>query len=131
MKQLLLLALLFPACTHVVQSPKPEPVKTQTGHFKLIVPNATWEPIFFKSIDERASLANLSSLRVALQKDDLELRLWNGFGVTALEGFVLRRRSGQWSAIHVDGIHPKLPRAQYERHLSAPKSGWNECWRRL
>ncbi len=131
MKQVLLLALLLPASMQVAQSPRQHPVKSQARQFKLIVPSATWEPIFFKSINERARVANLSTLRVALPKDDLELRLWNGFGLTALEGFVLRRRAGRWSAIHLDGIHPRLPREKYEKHLSAPTSGWNECWRRL
>ena len=131
MKPVLLLALLFFGCTDVARYSKPEPVKSQASQFKLIVPNTTWEPIFFRSINERASLANLSSLRVALPKDDLELRIWNGFGLTALEGFVLRRSAGQWSAIHLDGVHPKLPREKYQKQLSAPKSGWNECWRKL
>jgi hypothetical protein len=131
MKPIVLLALLFYSCGHVGQSPKLEAVKSQASQFKLKVPKATWEPIFFQSIDERASLAHLPSLRVALPKDDLELRIWNGFGLTALEGFVLRRSSGKWSAIHLDGIHPKLPRQDYQKQLSAPKSGWNECWRKL
>jgi hypothetical protein len=131
MKQLLLLILLLGATTNVAQSPKSEPVKFQQGKFKLIVPNARWEPIFFQPINERANLANLSTLRVALPKDDLELRIWNGFGLTALEGFVLRRKSGQWTAIHLDGIRSKLPKQQYQRRLPAPKSGWDECWRRL
>ena len=132
MKQVLLLTLLlFPAGIPVMQSRKSEPVKSEANQFKLIVPNTTWEPIFFRSINERARLANLSSLRTALPENDLELRTWNGFGVTALEAFVLRRSAGQWSAIHLDGIHPKLPREKYQRQLLAPKSGWNECWRKL
>jgi len=131
MKQAILLALLLSACAGVAQSPKPEPVKSQTSQFKSIVPDASWERISFQSINERASLANLSTLRMELKKDDLELRIWNGFGLTALEGFVLRRNAGQWSAIHLDGIHPKLPREKHQKDLPAPKSGWNEFWRKL
>lgn len=97
----------------------------------LIVPKSIWEPIYFKSINERANIAKLGSLRVVLPKNDLELRLWNGFGLTALEGFVLRRHAGKWSAIHLNGVYRGLPKREYQRQLSAPKSGWNEAWRKL
>ena len=106
-------------------------LQTEPGQFRVVVPKADWEPIFFKAIDERAGIAKLPSLRTALPKDDLELRIWNGFGLSALEGFVLRRTSGNWTAIHVDGIHRKLSRDKYEQQLAAPKSGWNECWAKL
>ena len=82
---------------HVEQTLTVELIKPQESEFKLIIPKSIWEPIFFKAIDERAGIANLSSLRVELRKNDLELRLWNGFGLTLLEGFVLRRVSGKWS----------------------------------
>lgn len=131
MTQILLLALLFSAGTLVTQSPKSEAPQSQASEFKLIIRKTIWEPIFFQAIDERAQQSDLPTLRVALPKDDLELRLWNGFGLTALEGVVLRRRAGEWSAIHLDGIHAKLPKASYQKTLSAPKSGWTECWRKL
>jgi hypothetical protein len=99
---------------------------------RLDVPKDTWEPIFFKSIDERARIANLKTLRAAsLPDDDLEVRVWHGFGLTALEGFVLKRAAGEWSAIHLDGIHSNLPRSEYEKKLQTPKAGWEFCWRRL
>ena len=62
--------------------------------------------------------------------DDLEVRVWHGFGLTALEGFVLKRTAGEWSAIHLDG-NPNLPCSEYEKKLQTPKSGWELCWRRL
>ena len=76
------------------------------------------------NISDDSAFASLSSAqsRVALPKDDLELRVWHGFGLTLLEGFVLRRRAGRWSAVHLDGIHSKLPGSQYQRQLPAPKS---------
>ena len=107
----------------------PGPVRKE---LRLDVPKETWEPIFFKSIDERATIANLKTLRAAsLPDNDLEVRVWHGFGLTALEGFVLKRAAGEWSAIHLDGIHSNLPRSEYEKRLQTPKSGWEECWRRL
>jgi hypothetical protein len=107
----------------------PAPVRQE---LRLEIPEDTWEPILFKSIDERARIANLKTLRAAfLPGDHLEVRVWHGFGVTALEGFVLKRAAGAWSAIHLDGIHPNLPRSEYEKRLQTPKSGWEVCWRRL
>ena len=131
MKTVLLLTLLLSPFLQTPQSQKVEPVNPPASQFKLIVPTSTWEKIFFEAINKRASIANLPSLRVALPKDDLELRLWNGFGLTALEGFVLQRRAGQWKAVHLDGISRGLPKQEYQRQLSAPKSGWNEFWRKL
>jgi hypothetical protein len=94
--------------------------------------NSGWEEIYFESIDERAKIAGLSNLRtLVLPEGDLEVRVWNGFGNTALEGFVMKRSAGQWAAIHLDGIHSRLPRNKYQRKLHPPKSGWEECWTRL
>ena len=131
MNQVLLLALLLSSCTLATQSPKLETVRPEPRQFRLVIPKAPWERIFFQSINERASIAKLPSLRTALPKGDLELRIWNGFGLTPLQGFVLRRSSGKWSAIHLNGINPRLPRDQYEKELGAPKTGWNECWTKL
>lgn len=98
----------------------------------LDIPKDTWEPIFFEAINERARIANLKSLRAAaLPDNDIEVRVWHGFGLTALEGFVLKRVTGEWSAVHLEGIHPGLRRSEYEKKLQPPKSGWELCWRRL
>lgn len=130
MKPVLVLTLLLFPLLPMTQQIEP-PVRPSTNQFKLIVPKSSWEQIYFEEINKRAHIANLQSIRVALPKDDLELRLWNGFGLTALEGFALRRRAGEWSAIHLEGIYPRLPRREYQKQLSAPKSGWNEAWRKL
>jgi hypothetical protein len=64
-------------------------VVERPDNFQVIIPKETWEPIYFKAIDERATIAKLPSLRhAALPKDDLETRLWIGFGLTALRGHV-------------------------------------------
>ena len=53
---------------------------------QLNVPKDIWEPIFFQAIDERAKRGRLRSLRLgALPGDDLEVRVWHGFGLTALQ----------------------------------------------
>ena len=99
--------------------------------FHLDTPKVTWEPIFFEAIDERAKLSNLKNLRAPLPNDDLEVRIWHGFGLTALEGFVLQRAAGQWSAIHLDGITRKVASPDSKRALQEPKSGWDATWQRL
>ena len=131
MKPVLLLILLLLTLLQTPRSKKVEAVDPVANQFKLFVPEFIWEKIFFQGINERARIAELKSLRIALPKDDLELRLWNGFGRTALEGFVLQRRRGEWSAVHLDGIHRGLPKREYQKQLTAPKIGWNEFWRKL
>ncbi len=131
MKSVFVVTLLLSPFLLMAEFQKGAGVTPPTSEFKLKVPNDTWEKIFFESINERARIAHLGTLRVALPKDDLELRVWNGFGLTALEGFVLRRHNGEWSAIHLDGIHSGLPKREYQKQLSAPKSGWDNVWRKL
>jgi len=131
MKSLCLVILLLSPFLRILEFQKGATVNPATSEFKLIVPKAGWEQIFFEAINERTRIANLRSLRVALPKDDLELRVWNGFGLTALEGFVLQRRGGKWSAVHLEGIHSGLPKREYQKQLSEPKSGWDNAWRKL
>jgi hypothetical protein len=113
------------------QADKSMPIQVRK-EAQLNIPKDGWEPIFFEAINERAKVANLKTLRAdALPESDIEVRVWHGFGLTALEGFGLKRAAGKWSAIHVEGIHPRLPLSEYQRTLQAPKSGWELCWRRL
>ena len=99
---------------------------------QLNVPKDIWEPIFFEAIDERANRGRLRSLRLgALPGDDLEVRVWHGFGLTALQGFVLKRTGGQWSAVHLSGIVRNAPLQESQQTLQPPKSGWDRCWKRL
>lgn len=99
---------------------------------RLNIPKATWEPIFFRSIDERARQGRLETLRVrALPGDDFEVRVWHGFGLTLLEGFVLKRSGAQWSAIHLRGIPRNKRPQEFQKTLQPPKSGWDKSWQRL
>lgn len=86
---------------------------------------------FFEEIDARAKLAKLTRLRrTNLQKDDLELRIWIGFGAVSLEGVVIRRQGNIWSATHLASMGRGQPGASQKVKLT-PKSGWEELWRRL
>lgn len=131
MRRIILLTLLLSSCTPVEQPPEVESVKSAPSNFQLIVPNTLWEDLFFRGIDERAKIAELPSLRSPLPKDDLEVRVWIGFGLLPLEGFVLKRTSGTWSAVFLNGINPKVAKENYQKQLATPKSGWDECWRKL
>jgi hypothetical protein len=115
----------------LMQTDKGTPVQKRK-EIQLNIPKDVWEPIFFEAINERAKFANLKALRKeALPENDIEVRVWHGFGLTALEGFSLKRAAGKWSAIHLDGIHSRLPRSESQKKLPAPKSGWELCWQRL
>ena len=128
---LLLLTFCSPHVPETVQKEDSSVVERHED-FRVIIPKATWEPIFFKEVDERASIAKLPSLRhAALPKDDLETRLWIGFGPTALTGFDLKRTAGHWQATYIQGIHSRLPRSEYEIPLRPPKSGWEGLWHQL
>ena len=75
----------------------------------------------------------LPSLRkVEVADDDLEMRIWVGFGYPTLSGFILERKENKWSASY-------LP--QYQKSKEAPKPslitldrpviGWDKLWSRL
>ena len=131
----ILFALFLSFCSsHVSETAqkKDSPVVAPHDDFRVIIPKETWEPIFFKEIDERAAIAKLPSLRhAALPKDDLETRLWIGFGLSALRGFDLKRSAGHWQGTYIQGIASGLPRSEYEITLRPPQAGWEGLWRRL
>ena len=135
MKFLMILPLLLATCSpRVSQTPKTaNPTPTiQPSEFQVIVPKDTWEPIFFEGINQRTHIANLTNLRAGpVPNGDLEIRVWIGFGLTALQGFDLRRSSGQWSGFYLAGIYSGLPKNKYQKQLPPPKSGWDPFWAEL
>jgi hypothetical protein len=99
---------------------------------RLIIPNAGWEPIYFRHINSVVNLSGQADLRRAiLPKGDVEVRIWRGFGLSPLEGMTLRRVSGHWSAVHVRADNYYDPEKAERKELSPPKSGWEACWQRL
>ena len=93
--------------------------------------DASWEPIFFESIDERARTCGLTPLRQAvLPERSSEIRIWAGFGLQGypvgghpVEGIVLKRVGDLFSGTH----HPRAPSTTGV----IPASGWTVFWRRL
>ena len=98
----------------------------------MIIPKASWEPIFFRSINLLGKLTAQSELRKSSFRDDEhEARVWWGFGLSPLEGISLRYSGGQWSAIHVKADNYYEPTQARREELKPPKSGWNATWNRL
>lgn len=99
--------------------------------------NLTWEDIYFEGIVEREKTSNLKRLKLkALTGDDLEIRVWRGFGITLLEGFILKRIDGEWSAVDLDwevseNRKGKRDIKPLDKKLDVPKSGWDTAWQRL
>lgn len=56
--------------------------------------------------------------------------MWHGFGLTALHGFILQRRSATWSAVHLEGGFTDST-SERTRELEPPKSGWDQFWQRM
>lgn len=99
---------------------------------KVVIPQDAWEKIFFAEINKRAQIANLRDLRsTVLPEKDLQARVWIGFGLWAVEGFVIRRDGGNWSALHLENILPDSPKGIRQKELQAPKSGWENFWKRI
>jgi hypothetical protein len=104
----------------------------ETQKIKIELPNARWESIFFKLINKTTELGGLDELRkTSLEKDNIEVRVWRGFGLGDLEGVVLKRIDGQWSALHVKANHYTEPQRVKVKKLDSPKSGWDSFWNNI
>lgn len=104
--------------------------ETQKNEIKL--PHAKWETIFFKEINQVTNLGELTELReTILRKGDIEVRIWRGFSLDPLEGVILKRISGQWSAFYIVADQSFAPESVQLRELAPPKSGWNIFWKQI
>lgn len=107
------------------------PVTQDKKQLKLEIPDAGWEPIFFRSINERAAVSKLNDLRsTVLTGDNLEVRVWCGFGVTALTGYVIKRAGAKWSALKLAPVNPNSPVSRTDFPIT-PKADWPTLWKRL
>src|SRR5215475_3616003 len=81
-----------------IGSSEPPPLSTPSENesFEAGIPKETWEPIFFEAIDLRTARAGIPKLRtLSLSNNDIEVRVWAGFGKTLLEGFTIKRIDGK------------------------------------
>jgi hypothetical protein len=88
------------------------------------------EALFAETIRERAEKANLPPLKSKnLSDDDIEFRMWVGFGKKPLEGFVVSRIGGRWGGTFLESIN-LTTRPPYRRELSL-QNGWEKLWSQL
>jgi hypothetical protein len=98
---------------------------------KLEIPDSNWPGIAFRYIDATTEFASLRQLREKhLAEDDLEVRVWRS-GLMPMEGIVLSRISGIWSALYVVSDDCCEIRGASKKVLPAPKSGWDNLWSSL
>ncbi|MEP7338582.1 MAG: hypothetical protein ABI977_12660 [Acidobacteriota bacterium] len=100
---------------------------------RLSIPDAEWEPFFFKSLEAHIKKINLPSLRTVVlpNKDDLEVRFWIDHLPFTLDGIILRRMDNQWSAVRVYGTSDLQDFPLTQKKLATPKSGWDGAWGKL
>lgn len=134
---LLVIATLM-GCTRPVDTlsnvPAPTPTLTTTSSplevEEIVVADKSGTvPVFADAIDERATAAGLKRLRTfPIDKDDIELRIWAGFGLTTLDGYVFKRTKGVWSGqrLFSDYVHDKF--IERNAPLQDPKNGWEALW---
>jgi len=97
-----------------------------------VAPQARWEPIFFKMINERLAESGIAELRASqMTGNDFEVRVWAGFGGVGEDGIILRHSSGQWSGFHLHGISRGPRVVTTVSNLATPKSGWEAAWQKL
>ena len=128
MKLILIIALLLSSCS----KPGPNHASAPANNPVTAVPERGVETNLSRETDRVAALAGLKNLNSSnLGKDDLEVRLWFGFGLFPLEGLIISRRQGEWSAIHLKADSHYQPKKVSRNALQPPKSGWEVCWRQL
>lgn len=100
---------------------------------QLDIPNANWEKIFFKEINNVTNLAELGKLREKrLPENDIEIRIWEGFGLEDLEGMIFTRKDNFWTAYYVkSNNHRYSTEAKVTRIYNSPKSGWKSFMNQL
>lgn len=90
-------------------------------------------PWAFEEIDEAVSASSLTHLRGSrLDSNDIEVRVWGGFGLTKLQGTILKRINGKWSATTVTPEFRKPDTWKYNLiPLSEPRQTWEKAWQDL
>lgn len=114
--------------------PSPSSQLSANGKLTQYIPKSIWVDIFFESINKRAKSAGLSDLKsTVLPDEDLELRVWSGFGITTLQGFVLRKKAGVWQALDLSSGFNQAKNDFFDISQEHPKPvlGWDYFWTQL
>ena len=102
----------------------------ESQRVEIELSNSGWEQIFFRTINRTTELGGLDELRkTSLKRDDIEVRVWRGFGLEGLEGVILKRTNKQWKAFHVKADVYAEPQRVELKALNPPKSGWDSLWK--
>lgn len=99
---------------------------------EVSIPKKAWETIYFEPINERNAAAGMKSLKeTQLPLDALEIRMWVGFDLSPLRGFLLRRTGEHWSATYFPPSDASAKLFKPPIALSPPRSGWQSLWGKL
>jgi hypothetical protein len=100
--------------------------------------SVTPDPIGSKSwaseeIDQVTNQMGMRKLRdTNLRENDLEVRAWGGFGITTLQGFILRRIEGKWTSSEIHADFKKPDKFIYKQTpLPEPQKSWDAVWQAL
>ena len=127
---ILILTLAIASCNGSVA--RKQKSESQAASSPPAVVDYSWKSGVFPLINERIEIAGLQNLEaLRLPPEDLEVRIWHGFGVIVPAGLILKRSDGNWTAIHLASVSKKTHQSGSERTMKEPKSGWQSCWNRL
>jgi hypothetical protein len=128
MKLIFIVTLLLSSCV----KPEPRQESAPAINSATPTPERRVETILSQETDRVALLAGLRKLSDSdLGKDDVEVRVWFGFGLFPLEDIVLKRGDGLWSGVHLKADSHYKSKKVSRNKLPAPKSGWDACWQQL
>jgi hypothetical protein len=109
-----------------------QPVFPQTR----IVPDSGWVKIYYEAIDELTKRMGLAPLRsIQIKSDDLEIRIWSGFGGSGITGEAIKRTNDKWSSISMvipSGGESVDGQPVEQKLKTAPDSiDWPVVWEKL
>jgi len=126
-----MLAILIVAATHLNLQKAPI----------LEIPQDPWVDLFFnpvtdpQSINGRAKLSGLQDLQKKSQPVGVtEVRIWEGFGSTYLEGYRFRYEGKRWRGWWMQPAQEDKPawmKQKFLQELKAPNQGWEAFWRTI
>lgn len=114
-----------------VTVPKPEatPTSIPVKARPQLVPVAgdSRDPHFDESVMERAHQANLTSLRWKKRAvEDMEVRVWVGFGLKPIEAFIILRTGEKWEGTFLESVS-RVNKPPFSQPLM-PQTGWEQTW---
>jgi hypothetical protein len=102
-------------------------LNSEAAELNRDIPKARWEPIFFVPINHLTAKAGWKPLReTSLPSESLEVRIWIGFGLSPLEGYLFRRDGSHWTGRYVKDNAPSTNSVPV--HEIAPNCGWEKLW---